>query len=299
MLTTLSLAAGACTVAGLIAVVLAFRQPLPHLAGTLEALDQSRTATATATTGEVDVSPDGSQLERLGGRLMRLLRLRPSRRVDAALRLRGITAARMYGEQAAMAVMVPLVLLCVNLAITALVPLDWTITTGVVLLGGVVGWFLPRLRMSAGAAAINADANEALLVYIDLVVLERLADRHIHDALANAADCSDNPLFRQIRIAINRADLAREHPWTELANLAEELQLPALGDIADIARLQLQGVSLTAALRARAAELRNAHVAAQQQEADKITARMDVYKTLPVLMVAALFALPPMFQIAF
>src|SRR5699024_7829815 len=221
----------------------------------------------------------GSQLERLGGRLMRLLRLRPSRRVEASLRLRGITAARLYGEQAAMAVVVPLVLLSMNVAISSLVPLDWTITTGAALVGGVVGWFIPRLRMSAGAAAINADANEALLVYIDLVVLERLADRHIHDALANAADCSDNPLFRQIRMAINRADLAREHPWTELAHLAEDLQLPALGDVADIARLQLQGVSLTSALRARATELRNAHVMAQQQEADKITARMDIYKT--------------------
>lgn len=295
MLLTITLLVGALTMVGIVALVGAFRQPLPHLADTLRALDDLDRASAVGP-ALIDTS-DGSSLERLGAWLLRTAKITPSRRVEARLRLRGVSAARLYGEQAAFAVVVPLMLLSINMVVGMFVPTTLAVNTGTALVGVAVGWFLPRFMMSTAAAASNADANEALLVYIDLVILERLADRHIRDALTNAARCSDNPLFRQIRVALDRAQLAQEQPWTELARLAEELNLPALTDVADIARLQQHGVSLNSSLRARAAELRNAHVVMRQQEADRVTTRMELWRTFPVLMVVALFAAPPLLRI--
>lgn len=295
MLLTITLLVGALTMVGVVAVVGAFRQPLPHLADTLHALDDAE-LTSTAVSSPVELS-DGSMLERLGGWVLRTAKITPSRRVEARLRLRGVSAARLYGEQAAFALVVPLVLLSLNMVVGMIVPTTLAVSAGTVLAGVAAGWFLPRFLMSAGATTANADANEALLVYIDLVILERLADRHIRDALTNAAACSDNPLFRQIRVALDRAQLAQEQPWTELSRLADELNLPALTDVADIAQLQQHGVSLNSSLRARAAELRNAHVVMRQQEADRVTARMELWRTFPVMMVVALFAAPPLLRL--
>ena len=295
MLLTATLLVGALTMAGLIVLVGAFRRPLPHLGETLNALDHLDIVTD-ARPGTDDLS-DGSGLERVGSWVLRTAKITPPRRLEARLRLRGVTAARLYGEQTAFALVVPVMLLSLIMLVNVFVPIDLVLTAGTVLAGVAAGWLLPRFLMSAGAASTNADANEALLVYIDLVILERLADRHIRDALTTAAACSDNPLFRQIRVALDRAQLAQEQPWTELARLAEQLNLPALNDVADIARLQQHGVSLNASLRARAAELRNAHVVIRQQESDRVTARMELWRTFPVMMVVVLFAAPPLLRL--
>jgi tight adherence protein C len=80
--------------------------------------------------------------------------------------------------------------------------------------------------------------------------------------------------------------------------LADRLDLPQIADIADIAALQDEGVSLAAAFRARVAELRNAYVARRQREADRITQRMELPKFLPVMVVSLAIILPPLMKIA-
>lgn len=289
-----SLVVGAALTGAVILAVTMFRRPLPHLARTL-----------TAVTGQGDpIIVTGADshpehlLDRWGTRLLRTGRFTPSRKQLAQLRLRNITIARFYGERAAAA------LLCMGMA-----AMLWWTAAQLGLSGGYAvplaaaaaaaafGWFLPALRIASSAHQVAEDASEALLVYIDLVILERMASRHARDALTAAAHVSGSPVFLNIQQALARAELEREQPWAELKRLAVKLELPQLNDVADIASLQEEGASLADAFRARVAEQRNAYVVQRQREADRITQRMEIPKILPVIVVAFTILLPPLLRI--
>ena len=60
-----------------------------------------------------------------------------------------------------------------------------------VVVGGVIGFFVPDLLLRRATANAWTGAAEALLVYIDLVTLERLTNASATQALHNAAALSD------------------------------------------------------------------------------------------------------------
>lgn len=293
-ITIASLVVGASLIGAVLILIAMFRRPVPHLAKTLTALTgQNDTITIIG----LESRPE-HLLDRWGSWLLRSGRFTPSHKQLAQLRLRNITVVRFYGERLAAA------LLCMAMAAVVW----WTvaqigITRGVAVpLGAMVaaagfGWFLPALRIASSAHQVAEDASEALLVYIDLVILERMASRHARDALTSAAHVSDNPVFLNIQQALARAELEREQPWAELKRLATKLELPQLNDVADIASLQEEGASLAEAFRARVAEQRNAYVVRRQREADRITQRMEIPKVLPVVVVAFAILLPPLMRI--
>ncbi len=300
-LTLAAMLLGGCLFGAVLLTVAAFRVPMPHLAKTLTALRGAQTGDARSGPSVASGAPgDGDGLvERWGAWLLRGGRLSPSARQLAQLRLRGISLTRFYGERAASALLCALIVGLVSFIASAFgIAVNLTVPLGAVLAAAVLGWFLPALRIASSAHYVAEDASEALLVYIDLVILERIANQHAKDALTRAAYVSDNPVFRQIQEALARAELEREQPWTELRRLSERLDLPQLGDIADIARLQEEGGSLSAAFRARVAELRNAYVVQRQREADRITQRMEIPKMLPVVVVSFILILPPLLRIA-
>lgn len=287
---------GGCLLGAVLLAVAAFRTPMPHLAKTLTALRGAQAGGPGP--GGAPVVGDGL-VERWGAWLLRGGRLSPSARQLAQLRLRGISLTRFYGERLASAVLCALIVGMMAFVASAFgVAVNLTVPLGAVVAAAVLGWFLPALRIASSAHDVAEDASEALLVYIDLVILERIANQHAKDALTRAAHVSDNPVFRQIQGALARAELEREQPWTELRRLSERLDLPQLADIADIARLQEEGGSLSAAFRARVAELRNAYVVRRQREADRITQRMEIPKMLPVVVVSFVLILPPLLRIA-
>ena len=299
IITVAALLAGAAFGAALLVAVSAFRTPLPHLAHTLTALRGDTPTTAGAVELGADLPSGNGLVDRWGRWVLRAGRINPSARQAAQLRLRGISLSRFYGERLTSA------LLCAGivgmLAVSASafgVTLSLSLPAGAVLFAAVFGWFLPALRISASAKTVADDASEALLVYIDLVILERMANQHAKDALTRAAKVSNNPLFLQIQAALARAELEREPPWTEMRRLGEQLDMPQLADIADIARMQEEGGSLAAAFRARVAELRNAHVVQRQKEADRITQRMEIPKVLPVVVVSFILIMPPLLRVA-
>src|SRR4051794_23251610 len=235
---------GGCLLGAVLLAVGAFRTPMPHLARTLTALNGDRAASGLG----ADSSPAGGLVDRWGAWLLRGGRLSPSERQLAQLRLRGISLTRFYGERVASALLCALIVGMVSFVASAFgLAVNLTVPLVAVLAAAGLGWVLPALRIASSARYVSEDASEALLVYIDLVILERIANQHAKDALTRAAHVSDNPLFRQIQAALARAELEREQPWTELRRLSERLDLPQLGDVADIARLQEEGGSLSAA----------------------------------------------------
>ena len=200
--TALSLLAGAVVTVGLLVITAAFRPaPGPDLVAALEVVS--------GRTSSVDEQIDQTRIGRLGRSVTRTFHLSVSPAMRAALRLQGTTPEAFYGRRLMSALagaILPWLLNAIAIAVGANFPSLLIPAALCVALAGA-GWMLPAARLKAATGPTNDDSFEALLVFIDLVVLERLANETSVDALTNAAHVSDAPLFIQIRQVLNRAAL--------------------------------------------------------------------------------------------
>ena len=299
MTTVVALLCGISAAAAAMLLVTAFRQPVPHLSHTLTALTEAATAVRVdpVSTSAVGPTGRGDLVERLGSWLLSRLRLVPSARIRAQLELRGMSTTRFYGERVGAALILAAVPAILGPTLGAVLGIHPYLPAAAVLGLALVGYMYPVWGLASRAAVGRADLNEALLVYIDLVVLERLSNASATEALRNAAQLSDGPLFTLIRTALERARLEQEQPWTELRRLADRIALPQLADVADVARLQDEGAALSDALRARVRELRNAWLVDQQTAAARLTSRMTIWLTAAAMIVAAVFVAPPLLSL--
>lgn len=265
-------------------LVLPFR---PRLADALDLLDGRLLAPE---------QPSGRGLQRLGS----WVRIRIGRPVTEAtsrrLRLSGRSLDRHYADKAlwaAAGLAAPwLINLVVGAGTSALV---WPSAATLVL--GVVGFFVPDLLLRGRETANAADNTEALLTFFDLVTLERLANRSSSQALRSAALVSDVAVFAAVRDALERARLEQRQPYPDLHQLADDLQLPALGDLADVLALEDSGASLAESLRARVRELRDAHLTAAKIAASSLSERMTFFMVIPSMVFALFFLLPPILRL--
>jgi len=157
----------------------------------------------------------------------------------------------------------------------------------------IAGFLWPDHTLRIKADNALDDANEALLTFLDLVILERLANQSAPQSLAAAASISDITPFRQIYITVEQARLEQHTPYNDLRRLADQLELPALRDIIDIISLDEHGASLATTLRARAKELRNAHLTRQRIKAHEQTEHMTIYMVIPALILGLIYLTPP------
>jgi len=157
---------------------------------------------------------------------------------------------------------------------------------------------LPDLQLRRSAPSVKVDAGEALSTFFDLVTLERLANASGTQALQAAAEMSDHPLFLKVRTALERARLQQRPPWHELKALARQLDLPEVGDVADVMRLDEQGASLSHALQARVTEIRDAHLTREKIAAQGVSESMTVWMVVPTMIFGLIFLVPPMLRLA-
>lgn len=275
-----ALLAGVLVAAGLVTVVTGLRRSTPGLRAALDRV------------GGAGQEPDvlgeterlGSASERWGALLERHAPVPLTVRQRRALRLQDKSVAELYADKTVMAVIGAVLPLLLGSA------LGWVLTghVGVVpalaaVLGGALGFFVPDLLLLRAGAGNRASALEALLVFMDLVTLERLANASAPQALLRAANLSQVGLFVQIRTALERANLEQQSPYAELRRLAESLELPELADVADVMQLDETGAALSGTLRARVRELRDAHLTAEQIRASADAEGMTIYMTLPAM----------------
>lgn len=161
----------------------------------------------------------------------------------------------------------------------------------------LIGYVLPDLRLRSAEARQTQDATESLLTYFDLVTLERLANRSGSQALRTAAAMSDTPVFAAIRDALERSRLEQRAPYDELRRLGQELELPALVDLAEVMALDEAGASLATALRARVRELRDAHLTEAKIAAAAVSERLGIFMVIPSLVFGLIFLVPPILRL--
>jgi hypothetical protein len=289
----LVLLAGILVAAGLVAVGAALVPNPPRLEAALaRAGDSVRPADLTR-----EVGPVNRRSERLGAALYRHSPVPLGERQRQALRLQDKSIAEFYADKAVMAV--------VGAAFPAVLGAAFALVRGsvgplpavVAVVGAAVGFFVPDLLLRRSAAVVRSGAVEALLLYIELVTLERLTNASAPQALQNAAALSEVPLFVQIRSALDRARLEQQPPYPELRRLAVQLNLPELADVADVMQLDETGAALSGALRARVRELRGAHLTQEQIKASAEAEGMTIYMTLPALIFGLIFLVAALLKI--
>ena len=289
----LVLVAGILVAGGLVSVVVALVPSAPGLEAALARAGDTGRPTELGP----DVGPVTRRSERLGAALYRRTPVPLSERQRQALRLQDKSIAEFYADKAVMAI--------VGAALPAVLGAVFALTTGsvgplpavVAVAGAAVGFFVPDLLLRRAAAAARSGAVEALLLYIELVTLERLTNASAPQALQNAAALSEVPLFVQIRAALDRARLEQQAPYAELRRLAAQLNLPELADVADVMQLDETGAALSGALRARVRELRGAHLTQEQIKASAEAEGMTIYMTLPALIFGLIFLVAALLKV--
>ena len=157
-----------------------------------------------------------------------------------------------------------------------------------------------RGRARRRAAVARIQMRRTVCVYLELVALERAADAGAVESLERAAAIGDGPGFGHIRDALLRARLEGRTPWQQLSELAVELGVPELGDVADIMRLSGEdGAAVLPTLRARAASLRTWLLQSEVTAANEASERMSIPVALLGVAFMALLGFPAFWRILF
>jgi len=158
-------------------------------------------------------------------------------------------------------------------------------TLGGLALGALL-FLLPDLEVRRKATAAREEFARATSAYIDLTALERAAGAGATQALEQAATVGDSWVFIRLREELIRARLSGTPPWDGLHELATELALPELSDLADIMRLSgEEGAAVADTLRARSRGLRTALLTKEQTRANEDSERM----VIPVALLGLIF----------
>ena len=279
--------AGVLVAGGVTCLVWYLLPAQPDLSDVMTRLSPGLTRTVAA-----DSSTKASELglsSRVGRWGMRHL---PSRLLSSAptrdLALLGKPVNVFYGDKllhvAAVLVAVPLI----SAVWSVVIQMPVYVPTAVTLIAAAVVWFVPNLNVKEEAAKAREEFSRALACYIDLVALERKAGgAATSQALDNAAHLGDSWPFRRIREALARSGFAGSQPADALHDLAIELGLSDLDDLADVMRLSGgEGVQVYDTLRARSGAMRQARLTADLSHANALGERMTIPTTLMALSIA-------------
>jgi hypothetical protein len=295
----LIVASGILIAGGLVLIVAGLLPTTPHLADSISRIYPNATSAQLPAPRAATRPPAGAPLtERLGSWLRRRTPVPLTAGQLRALQVRGRSVTEFYADKAVWAILgltMPPILSGFYALMTGSVSLAVPAVVGI--LGAGVGYFVPDLMLRGKAQQTRNDASSALLMYIDLVTLERLANASATQALQNAAQLSDVPLFRQLRGALERARLEQQAPYTEIRRLADDLDLQELRDLSDVMQLDESGAALSGALRARVRELRDGHLAVTLRDANAASEGMTVYMTIPALLLGVMFIIPALMRI--
>ncbi|TCK58284.1 hypothetical protein [Curtobacterium sp. PhB136] len=239
----------------------------------------------------VTLSPAGRQpgFERAGSWLHQHLPNLPGLSAPTKqLDLLEMPVAKFYGEKLQLAVfgfLAPLVL-----------PFLFQLFTGhffalPLLLSPVVAlilWNSPDASVRARAKAAQREFTRFVTVYLELVAVALLGEVNADNALKSAASVSDSWVFKRIRREYQVAELSRVSKWDALARLGDEVDVPALVEMARMMRLAEARVGLRSQLRAACNKLRKQVAADDKDAAERVTSNMGwpvAVSLLPIILI--------------
>lgn len=142
---------------------------------------------------------------------------------------------------------------------------------------GPVGFLLPTLTLRSAAADRRRDFRHALSAFLDIVSISLAGGRGVETALHDAASAGRGWAFDEIRRSLLEAQLLGETPWSGIARLGAELDLPELGELAASASLAgAEGARVRASLAAKAKALRLQGLTEVEAAAQAASERMSL-----------------------
>jgi hypothetical protein len=97
----------------------------------------------------------------------------------------------------------------------------------------VLLFFLVDVSIRQRAAQAREEVSRHVAVYLDLIALELAASRGPTEALHRGAAVGGGWVSRRIRETLDNSRLRLEPPWRGLTQVADEINVPALGDVGD------------------------------------------------------------------
>ncbi|MFW6204461.1 MAG: type II secretion system F family protein [Actinomycetota bacterium] len=262
---------GAIAGIGLLLVVRAMWPRHPHLGSTVQAL--------TAATPHAEAVPATGRgwRVRLGSAVLRRWPTLPGVRIPYRnLALIGVPVSRYIGERAVFAAagwFAPTLL-------SMIAGLGWSLTTvvavGVAPALAVAASFIPDYTVTAAAKRARQDFTIGMSAFADLVALQVASGTGTTQAVETAAELGDSWVFTRLGEELRRAEFTQTPPWDALRRVSDELDLPMLGDVADILRLSVErSVTVGESLRARAHALRLELLSEEHERANAASEQMS------------------------
>jgi tight adherence protein C len=260
----LQLLAGAVAGIGLLLLVFVLVRPRPGVGATLARIDAGRRSqqamTATAAGARTDGRLDRMKLT-VGQRIEAEATARgwafPRTRTDLAVMNR--TFATHMGTKVLLAlfglIWFPLILLLVGIGAGA-VP-------AIVGIGAAVVFFmLPDVQLHREAESRRRDFRHVMGSFLDLVAMNLAGGRGLPEALMAASSIGEHWAMIRIRQSLSNARIVGATPWEGIANLARDLGIEELRDLASaLALAGDEGAKIRASLMSRAESLRRKELA--------------------------------------
>lgn len=236
---------------------------------------------ATGTTGPPGVEgPLQGWRERTGAALLAAFEARgfsPGRR-RADLRVLGRTVERHVLDKAvAAAALATLSLAAGTVASLAGLSVTPAFLGVVFVVLGVLGFLAPDLTLHSEAERRRREFRFALTHYLEVAVVVLAAGGGVETALYEAADAGDGWPHRELRRTLGSCRLSGTSPWDALWDLADELAVPQLSELAASMSLAGEhGAKVRASLADYAATLRDDQLAEVTEAANVATETMSV-----------------------
>jgi tight adherence protein C len=283
----MAILAGMLVAAGLVLAVRALRPGPPALTAALKQLSAAAPAVAA-----VAAPAGGGRVGWLPERVTAALEGR-IKVADADLKIIGWTRSQLAARKVTLA-LTGLLAPAFLAALLALVGLGGFAVFPVFLGLGVAGvlWWLPTQEVAERAEAARIEFRANLEFFLTLVAGERRARGSVEQALEEAVEVSESAAFVAMRRAIRRAMFAGHKPWRDLYTLGEELNVPELRSLAEIAEVAADGASVYNTLLTTARTLRHEELSAARTEANKASERMARPLGLLLYGMAAFIVIP-------
>ncbi|MDN5725744.1 MAG: hypothetical protein L0G99_07395 [Propionibacteriales bacterium] len=291
-----ALLVGASAAAAVVCLIMFFLPTTPDLATTITRLHRRPVLTHETPSS----ASQQSWSERLGGWVMPRTGWLPSLAVPYSdLDLLDLTVSRFFGMKA-LGALVGLALPSLLGGIASMLGMSLGIALPVVasLALMVLMWLLPHVLVKRDATEARQRFSRAITAYIDLVVLERLSGATLASSITEPAGIADAPLFRRIRIALNRSQLERKAPWVALRELAQSIEVPELKELADTMELSgTKSAPISEQLKARAGDIRNAWLNKDVEAAGAASERQVAVSALLLMCFVAFLGAPALMQL--
>jgi hypothetical protein len=295
--TALQLAAAAGVLLGLAAATLVWRlvPAQPDLDDALGRLGPHARRSLHAQHG----AGPGDARQRLGRWAMRTLPSSiwgrpPGRELD----LLGIPVDSFYGQKVSYALLLA-VLPPVVTQTWSLAGLQVPVTVPLLASLGLaaLGWVLPDLQVRSNAHAARVEFTRSVAAFVDMLAMARMAGEGANTAVTAAAGVGDSWVFDRLRTELAGRTRRGKEAWQVLAEVADDLDVPELGEVADLVREAGDAVAVYPQLRARAAALRASLLADSKKQANEATQRMRIPMATAGLAAFGLVAAPPILRL--